>query len=359
MSVTQTSNAGHIDLPRVQLSYEPLEMALTSRNRYVEFAGMRSYTTITKSDRRAPANFYRRSVSNTHAMKCKEFSFDEMSSKPKTLGFRKGKVVENKQLLRQDTEDSFFEESLSRIDHLNKKTEDFSIAGHKVDLKATDNAGPKVMPPREWIIEKSRTLPNINECTNGNPIKLYRPLQPNLKPEKLNVSLESLTSVGKDESKEAVPDETEHKSLDEKPLFELEAKNEKNIALPKIDDPHTDTPTTVGSKGVTVSLQTDDYLFHGEENERPTTRHNSRKVRYRPIKIITPSMPKELPDVQEGHQGRSVTPKRDTPRLARRAFPTLRMPRQPVSSSSATAASANKLGHLSASLPLLPQSKKK
>lgn len=360
MSATQTSNSVVIELPRVQLSYEDFDMALTNRNRYVEFAGMRSYTTLTKSNLRVPVNSFRRSMSNTHAMKCREFSFDEMSTKPKTVGFRKGKVVENKQLFKLDTEDSFFEESTSRLDTSLRKSEDFSVEGQKVNLKLSDSpAGSKAVPPREWNIEKSRTLPNINECLNGNPVTLYRPLQQNLEPEKLNVSLESLTSVGKDENKETEPDKTKVMDSKEMQSSETQIKNENSVALPKIEDTPTETPPAIGIKGITVSLQTDDYLFQKDDSERPTTRQNSRKGRYRPIKILTPRMMTDLPDLHESNKGRSTTPKRDTPRIARKAFPTLRPQRQPISSSTATAASANRLGKLSTSLPLLPQPKRK
>lgn len=337
VDTSSSSKTKCFDVPKVEINYAPV---CKSSNVQLAFVSMRSQTTLCQSIGRYQKAWSKYDFNN-QAMKCKEFSFHDLTEKAQTAhGFRKGKVVECKSRL--GTSNSFYEDFLIRNDRKKKKSEEFSIAGQKVNF-SKDLSGPNVMPPREWIVEKSRTLPDI-KAPNPTPITFFKPLNSDLKEEKLNVSLESVAykneEIGENESNNLKKD-----------MIETEPKKDNGDTLPKITDSVEDSETTM--RGVTVSLQTDDYLYYNNETGgRPITSQSSRPVKYQTVKVITPTTNK-LPQV---HERRSFA-SRETPRTSRKAFPSFRNSHTNINDNVTRAASKQKLGKLSTSLPLLPHTK--
>jgi hypothetical protein len=173
----------------------------------------------------------------------------------------------------------------------------------------------------------------------STPIKLYRQIRPKIR-DKLNVSTESLASID-------IPvKETETKHTNKE---EFNSKKSESDSLPKINDASSVDTCNQSKKGISVSLQTDDYLYYNtDDNARPTTTsQGNRPVRYQPLKIISPTINKKLPNV---HKKKSLT-SRDAPR--RRGFPNFRAGHNAVYENATRLASKQSMRNLSTSLPVL------
>lgn len=319
-----------LEIPKVEINYN------NNKQFHLDFVSMKSKTFS------QPGKYGRNDVKmewNDKPMKCKEFSFHELDEKPQTAhGFRRGRIVEQK--VKQSTGDFFYEE-VPCTPRQRTATEDFTLSGQKVNLQTGDETNSNVVPPREWVIEKSRTLPDIKECLTpySTPIKLYKQIRPKIR-DKLNVSTESLASI------DILVKETEPKQTNKE---EFNSKKSESDSLPKINDASSVDTCNQSKKGISVSLQTDDYLYYNtDDNPRPTTTsQGNRPVRYKPLKIMSPTITKKLPNV---HKKKSLT-SREAPR--RRGFPNFRAGHNAVYENATRLASKQSMRNLSTSLPVL------